>query len=69
MTDETYTKQLDDLKCQLASLVEHVALGNLSPNAICEELNGMKSDLELIIDDFVDFDLDGLLRLGADSNG
>ena len=48
MTDETYTKQLDDLKCQLASLVEHVALGNLSPNAICEELNGMKSDLELI---------------------
>lgn len=61
MTDETYTKQLDDIRCELGSLWESVNDGNVSAKDILEELDGMRSDLAFIIDDFVDLEIDELI--------
>ena len=66
MTEDTYTKQLDDIRCELGSLWESVNDGNVSANTILEELNGMHSDLAFIIDAFMDLELDKLLQLGAE---
>ena len=64
MTDETYTKQLDDIRCWMGSLWEAVNDGNVSANVILEELDGMRSDLAFIIEEFMDLELDELLQLG-----
>ena len=66
MTDETYTKQLDDIRCELGSLWESVNDGNVSANTILEELNGMHSDMAFIIDELMDLDIDNLIQLGAE---
>ena len=66
MTRDTYTKQLDDLHCELGSLWESVSDGNISAKDILDELNGMQSDLAFIIDAFMDLELDELLQLGAE---
>lgn len=61
MTDETYTKRLDDIRCWIGSLWESVNDGNVSAKDILEELDGMRSDLAFIIDDFVDLEIDELI--------
>ena len=61
MTDETYTKRLDDIRCWIGSLWESVNDGNVSAKDILEELDGMQSDLAFIIDDFVDLEIDELI--------
>ena len=66
MTDETYTKQLDDIRCELGSLWESVNDGNVSAKDILEELDGIRSDLAFIVDDFMDLDIDNLIQLGAE---
>ena len=62
MTEDTYTKQLDDIRCQIGSLWEAVNDGSISANGILEELDGMRSDLAYIVDDFMDLELDELIR-------
>ena len=66
MTDETYTKQLDDIRCELGSLWESVNDGNVTANTILEELNGMHSDLAFIVEEFMDLDIDNLIQMGAE---
>jgi hypothetical protein len=66
MTDETYTKQLDDIRCWIGSLWEAVNDGNVSAKDILEELDGMRSDLVFIIDELHDLDIDNLIQLGAE---
>ena len=66
MTENTYIKQLDDLRYQLDSLWESVSDGNISANAILEELNGMHSDLAFFISEFLDLDIDNLIQMGAE---
>ncbi len=66
MTDETYTKRLDDIRCWISALWESVNDGNVSAKDILEELDGMHSDLAFIIDELADLELDKLLQMGAD---
>ena len=66
MTDETYTKRLDDIRCWIGSLWESVNDGNVSAKDILEELDGMRSDLVFIIDELHDLDIDNLIQLGAE---
>lgn len=66
MTDETYTKRLDDIRCWIGSLWESVNDGNVSAKDILEELDGMQSDLAFIIDELMDLDIDNLIQLGAE---
>lgn len=61
MTEDGYTKQLDDIRCHIGSLWEAVNDGNVSAKDILEELDGMQSDLAFIIDDFVDLEIDELI--------
>ena len=61
MTEDTYTKQLDDIRCHIGSLWESVNDGNVSAKDILEELDGMRSDLAFIIDEFMDLELDELI--------
>ena len=66
MTDETYTKRLDDIRCWISALWESVNDGNVSAKDILEELDGMHSDLAFIIDELADLELDKLLQMGAE---
>ena len=66
MTDETYTKRLDDIRCWISNLWESVNDGNVSAKDILEELDGMHSDLAFIIDELADLELDKLLQMGAE---
>ncbi len=66
MTDETNIKQLDDIRCRIGSLWEAVYEGNVSAKDILEELDGIRSDLAFIVDDFMDLDIDNLIQLGAE---
>ena len=66
MTDETYTKRLDDIRCWISALWESVNDGNVSAKDILEELDGMHSDMAFIIEEFMDLELDELLQLGAE---
>ena len=61
MTEDGYIKQLDDIRCHIGSLWESVNDGNVSAKDILEELDGMRSDLVFIIDDFVDLEIDELI--------
>jgi len=62
MTEDGYIKQLDDIRCHIGSLWESVNDGNVSAKDILEELDGMRSDLVFIIDDFVDLEIDELIQ-------
>ena len=62
MTEDTYTKQLDDIRCHIGSLWEAVNDGNVSAKDILEELDGMQSDLAFIVDDFIDLEIDQLIQ-------
>ena len=64
MTDETYTKRLEDVRLQISSIWESVSAGNLSTNDILDELNEAQSDLAFIIDGLMDLD-DLIIQLGA----
>ena len=66
MTDETYIKQLDDIRCWIGALWESVNDGNVSAKDILEELDGIRSDLAFIVDDFMDLDIDNLIKMGAE---
>ncbi len=66
MTDETYTKRLDDIRCWISALWESVNDGNVSAKDILEELDGMQSELAFIIDELADLELDKLLQMGAE---
>tara|TARA_Y100001937_G_scaffold93311_1_gene126361 strand:+ start:487 stop:684 length:198 start_codon:yes stop_codon:yes gene_type:complete len=61
MTEDGYTKRLDDIRCWIGSLWESVNDGNVSAKDILEELDGMRSDLAFIIDEFMDLELDELI--------
>ena len=61
MTEDGYTKRLDDIRCQIRGIWESVNAGNLSTNDILDELNEAQSDLAFIIDDFVDLEIDELI--------
>ena len=65
MTDETYTKRLEDVRFQIGSIWESVSAGNLSTNDILDELNEAQSDLAFIIDGLLDLD-DLIIQLGAE---
>tara|TARA_R110002012_G_scaffold45389_2_gene120756 strand:+ start:288 stop:485 length:198 start_codon:yes stop_codon:yes gene_type:complete len=65
MTDETYTKRLEDVRLQISSIWESVSAGNLSTNDILDELNEAQSDLAFIIDGLMDLD-DLIIQLGAE---
>ena len=65
MTDETYTKRLDDIRCWISGLWESVNDGNVSAKDILEELDGMHSDLAFIIDGLMALD-DLIIQLGAE---
>jgi len=65
MTDETYTKRLEDVRLQISSIWESVSAGNLSTNDILDELNEAQSDLAFIIDGLLDLD-DLIIQLGAE---
>jgi hypothetical protein len=65
MTDETYTKRLEDVRFQIGSIWESVSAGNLSTNDILDELNEAQSDLAFIIDGLMDLD-DLIIQLGAE---
>ena len=65
MTDETYTKRLEDVRLQISSIWESVSAGNLSTNDILDELNEAQSDLAFIIDGLLDLD-DLIVQLGAE---
>lgn len=65
MTDETYTKRLEDVRLQIGSIWESVSAGNLSTNDILDELNEAQSDLAFIIDELMDLD-DLIIQLGAE---
>ena len=65
MTDETYTKRLEDVRLQISSIWESVSAGNLSTNDILDELNEAQSDLAFIIDGLMDLD-DLIVQLGAE---
>ena len=65
MTDETYTKRLEDVRFQISSIWESVSAGNLSTNDILDELNEAQSDLAFIIDGLMDLD-DLIIQLGAE---
>jgi hypothetical protein len=60
MTDETYTKRLDDIRCWISALWESVNDGNVSAKDILEELDGMHSDMAFIIDELHDLEIDEL---------
>ena len=62
MTDETYTKRLEDVRFQIGSIWESVSAGNLSTNDILDELNEAQSDLAFIIDGLMDLELDELIH-------
>ena len=62
MTEDGYTKQLDDIRCHIGSLWEAVNDGNVSAKDILEELDGMQSDLAFIVDDFIDLEIDQLIQ-------
>lgn len=66
MTDDTYIKRLDDIRCWIGSLWESVNDGNVSAGDILEELDGMHSDLAFIIDELDDHDIDELVSIGAE---
>ena len=66
MTEDTYTKRLVDLRCDISSLWEAVNDGNVSAKDILEELDGMRSDLAFIIDELHDLDSDNLIQMGAE---
>ena len=66
MTDETYIKQLDDIRCWIGALWESVNDGNVSAKDILEELDGMHSDMAFIIDELADLDIDNLIHMGAE---
>ena len=61
MTEDGYTKRLDDIRCWIGSLWESVNDGNVSAKDILEELDGMQSDLAFIIDELDDHDIDELI--------
>ena len=61
MTEDGYTKRLDDIRCWIGSLWEAVNDGNVSAKDILEELDGMRSDLAFIIDELDDHDIDELI--------
>lgn len=65
MTDETYTKRLEDVRLQIGSIWESVNAGSLSANDILDELNEAQSDLAFIIDELMDLD-DLIIQLGAE---
>ena len=65
MTDETYTKRLEDVRLQISSIWESVSAGNLSTNDILDELDEAQSDLAFIIDGLLDLD-DLIIQLGAE---
>ena len=65
MTDETYTKRLEDVRFQIGSIWESVSAGNLSTNDILDELNEAQSDLAFIIDELHDLD-DLIIQMGAE---
>lgn len=65
MTDETYTKRLEDVRFQIGSIWESVNAGSLSANDILDELNEAQSDLAFIIDELMDLD-DLIIQLGAE---
>ena len=65
MTDETYTKRLEDVRLQISSIWESVSAGNLSTNDILDELDEAQSDLAFIIDGLLDLD-DLIVQLGAE---
>lgn len=65
MTDEPYTKRLDDVRFQIGSIWESVNAGNLSTNDILDELNEAQSDLAFIIDGLLDLELDELIQGAA----
>ena len=65
MTDETYTKRLEDVRFQISSIWESVSAGNLSTNDILDELNEAQSDLAFIIDGLMDLELDELIHGAA----
>ena len=65
MTDETYTKRLEDVRLQISSIWESVSAGNLSTNDILDELDEAQSDLAFIIDGLMDLD-DLIIQLGAE---
>jgi hypothetical protein len=65
MTDETYTKRLEDVRLQISSIWESVSAGNLSTNDILDELNEAQSDLAFIIDGLMDLELDELIHGAA----
>ena len=66
MTDETYTKRLVDLRCDISSLWDSVNGGTVSASDILEVLSEMHSDLAFIIDELMDLELDELLQLGVE---
>ena len=65
MTDETYTKRLEDVRFQIGSIWESVSAGNLSTNDILDELNEAQSDLAFIIDELHDLEIDELIHGAA----
>ena len=65
MTDETYTKRLEDVRLQIGSIWESVSAGNLSTNDILDELNEAQWALTFIIDELMDLELDELIHGAA----
>ena len=65
MTDETYTKRLDDVRFQIGSIWESVSAGSHSANVILDELNEAQWALTFIIDELMDLELDELIQGAA----
>ena len=61
MTEDTYTKRLVDLRCDISSLWDSVDNGNISAMDILAVLSEVHSDLAFIIEEFMDLELDELI--------
>tara|TARA_R100001082_G_C4237708_1_gene105967 strand:- start:178 stop:378 length:201 start_codon:yes stop_codon:yes gene_type:complete len=66
MTEDGYTKRLNDIRCDISSLWESVDSGDISAKDNIAVLSEIYSDLSFIIDEFMDLELDELLQLGAE---
>ena len=62
MTEDGYTKRLNDLRCDISSLWDSVDSGDISALDILAVLSEVHSELAFIIDDFVDLELDELIQ-------
>ena len=61
MTEDGYTKRLVDLRCEISSLWDSVDDRNISALDILAVLSEVHSELEFIIDDFMDLEIDELI--------